>query len=326
MAKLRVVSDLQDLAKSPGFLKILGIRVVSQSGDGMFQAGLASVFFFRPEAMTDARGVALALVVMLLPYSLVGPFVGPFLDHIRRQRILWWGNIARAVFVCAIAVFIVRAGVGAPVYLLALLSLGLSRFMLSGLSAALPRVVRDSEQLITANSLVPTVGGIASGIGMVCGFLLRIFLPAGTIQDAMSLLVAALLYVAAAFIAVTFARDDLGPDAPALSSASLGRQLLQSARDLASAVRYLVRRARPAGALATMAAHRFVYGVQLVSIILISRNLLANPADADKGMEIFGFLFGMLALGYFAAIFITPIAHEKIAPSRWIVVALIGGS
>lgn len=326
MAKLRLVGDLKEFSTNSGFTKILGIRIVSQSGDGMFQAGLASLFIFRPEAMTDARGIALALIVMLLPYSLIGPFVGPFLDHIRRQRILWWGNIARAVLVTVIAVCMATLGVSAPVYVLALISLGLSRFMLAGLSAALPRVIRDSEQLIAANSLVPTVGGIASGIGIACGFLLRLFLPAGLVQDVMSLVIAIVLYVGAAFVALTFKRDDLGPDREALSSASLILQLWQSGRDLVAAVHYLIRRARPAGALATMTAHRFVYGIELVSIILIARNLLAQPTDADAGLGFFGFLFGMLALGYFASIFVTPLAHEKIKPSAWIVVCLLGGS
>ena len=326
MAKMRLTGDLKEFSTNSGFAKILGIRVVSQSGDGMFQAGLASLFIFRPEAMTDARGVALALVVMLLPYSLIGPFVGPFLDHLRRQRILWWGNIARAFLVIVIAICMATIGVSAPVYVLALISLGLSRFMLAGLSAALPRVIRDPAQLVAANSLVPTVGGIANGIGIACGFLLRLFLPAGLAQDVTSLGIAIALYIAAAFVALTFKRDDLGPDLEALSSASLLEQLRQSGRDLVSAVRYLVRRARPAGALATMTANRFVYGLELVSIILIARNLLAEPTDADKGLEYFGFLFGMLALGYFASVFITPIAHEKIKPSLWIVVCLIGGS
>ena len=89
---MRLVDDLKILSVNAGFRKLLGVRLVSQSGDGMFQAGMASLFFFRPEAMTDAAGVAAALIVMLLPFSIVGPFTGPFLDRWRRRQILVYGN------------------------------------------------------------------------------------------------------------------------------------------------------------------------------------------------------------------------------------------
>ena len=65
---MRLVEDLKVLAQKSGFQKLLGVRLVSQCGDGMLQAGLASLFFFSPESATDAAGVASALVVMLLPF------------------------------------------------------------------------------------------------------------------------------------------------------------------------------------------------------------------------------------------------------------------
>ena len=101
---MKLVDDLKVLAQNSGFRKLIGVRLVSQCGDGMFQAGLASLFFFRPEAMTDAAGVAAALVAMLLPFSIVGPFTGPFLDRWRRRQVLFFGNVLRAGLVL-LAVF-----------------------------------------------------------------------------------------------------------------------------------------------------------------------------------------------------------------------------
>ena len=93
---MRLTADLRDLATVPAFRTLLGVRLVSQSGDGMVQAGLATLFFFQPQNMTDAAGVAAALVVMLLPFSVVGPFAGPFIDRWRRRRTLLIGNLVRA--------------------------------------------------------------------------------------------------------------------------------------------------------------------------------------------------------------------------------------
>ena len=54
----------------------------------MFQAALASLFFFSPEKQTSAGSVAAAFAVLLLPYSLVGPFAGVLLDRWRRRQVL----------------------------------------------------------------------------------------------------------------------------------------------------------------------------------------------------------------------------------------------
>ncbi len=322
---MRLIDDLKTLSVNARFRKLLGVRLVSQSGDGMFQAGMASLFFFRPEAMTDAAGVAAALVVMLLPFSIVGPFTGPFLDRWRRRQILVYGNILRAVLVAVTIVAMETLGAGLPVYTLVLVTLGLSRFMLSGLSAGLPMVVGSKERLLVANSVVPTLGGVATGVGAAIGFLLRLLLPPGASQQMASLVIASLLYFGAAAVARFLAPDELGPEIPDTST-SLMNQVKQAAVDLVDAVRYLARRGTPGLALSTMALHRFVYGMQLITIILAGRNLLVDPSNADAGLAAFGSLMGAMVTGHFVAVILTPIAHERISPSRWIVLCLLGGT
>ncbi len=322
---MRLIDDLKMLSVNAGFRKLLGVRLVSQCGDGMFQAGMASLFFFRPEAMTDAAGVAAALVVMLLPFSIVGPFTGPFLDRWRRRQILVYGNILRAVLVAVTIVAMETLGAGLPVYALVLVTLGLSRFMLSGLSAGLPMVVGSKERLLVANSVVPTLGGVATGVGAVIGFLLRLLLPPGVSQQMASLAIAALLYCGSASVARLLAPDELGPEVPDTST-RLANQVKKSAVDLVDAVRYLAHRGTPGLALSTMALHRFVYGMQLITIILAGRNLLVDPSNADAGLAAFGSLMGAMVAGHFVAVILTPIAHERISPSRWIVVCLLGGT
>ena len=218
---MKLVDDLKVLAQNSGFRKLIGVRLVSQCGDGMFQAGLASLFFFRPEAMTDAAGVAAALVVMLLPFSIVGPFTGPFLDRWRRRQVLFFGNVLRAGLVLLAVFGEVWFGDGPFVYVVVLVALGLSRFMLAGLSAGLPMVVGSKERLLMANSIVPTLGGVATGVGAVIGFLLRLLLPDGASQQLASLVISGLLYLGAAGVATMLAKDELGPEVPDTSS-SLG--------------------------------------------------------------------------------------------------------
>ena len=69
----------------------------------MFQAALASLFFFSPERQTSAGSVAAAFATLLLPYSLVGPFAGVLLDRWRRRQILVVANLVRAAMVLGVA-------------------------------------------------------------------------------------------------------------------------------------------------------------------------------------------------------------------------------
>ncbi|MGO1592217.1 MAG: MFS transporter [Ancrocorticia sp.] len=322
---MRLLNDLKVLAQNSGFRKLIGVRLVSQCGDGMFQAGLASLFFFRPEAMTDAAGVAAALVVMLLPFSIVGPFTGPFLDRWRRRQVLLYGNLIRAGLVLLAVAADQLYGDGPVIYTLALVILGLSRFMLAGLSAGLPMVVGSKERLLMANSVVPTLGGVATAVGAIFGFLLRLLLPEGASQQLASLVVACLLYLGASAVARMLGKDELGPEAPD-SGSSLGAQVKQAAMDLVDAVRYLAKRGTPGLALSTMALHRFVYGMQLITIILAGRNLLVDPLNANAGIAAFGTLMGAMVAGHGVAVVLTPIAHEKMAPSQWVVLCLISGT
>ena len=210
---MRLTTDLKDLAGIPAFRTLLGVRLISQTGDGMVQAGLATVFFFAPQNMTTAPGVASALVVMLLPFSVVGPFTGPFIDRWRRRQTLLAGNLLRAGLIVATALVMQTAGVGIGVYALVLVALGVNRFLLSVLSAGLPRII-DRERLLVANSIVPTLGGAATALGMVIGILLRLLLPDGAARNTASLLTAAGLYALAAVVVTRLGRDQLGPERP----------------------------------------------------------------------------------------------------------------
>ena len=141
---MSVLGDLRVVAVHRDFRKLFTVRLVSQCGDGMFQAGLAALFFFSPERLATARDVAIAFAVLLLPFTVVGPFVGPLLDRWRRRQVLLIGNAIRVLLAVVLATLLVTVGVGAAVYVLALVTLGVNRFLLAALSAGLPRVDRKS--------------------------------------------------------------------------------------------------------------------------------------------------------------------------------------
>ena len=317
---MRVLADLRSLAVHAGFRKLFAVRLVSQAGDGMFQIGLATLFFFSPQNMATASGVAAAFAVLLLPFTVVGPFAGPLLDRWRRRQVLLLGNALRVVLTLVLATLMATVGVGPPVYVLALVTLGVNRFLLSALSAGLPRVV-PREQLLLANTLTPTLGAVSAVAGAVVGFVIGWLVPAGPVKDGVVLAVAAAVLAVAAALALRLGRDELGPEQRP-GPAGLWRDVRTTAADMVLGARYLLARRTPGLALGVMAAHRFLYGLNFIALLLMSRNLFADPADTGAGLAVFATLTGLSFLGNGLAIVLTPLAHERVRPSVWVTVCL----
>jgi MFS family permease len=315
---MSVVGDLRTVAVHRDFRKLFAVRLVSQCGDGMFQAGLATLFFFQPENMATATQVAAAFTVLLLPFTVVAPFAGPLLDRWRRRQVLLWGNLARVPLAVALAVLMATVGVGLPVYVLALVTLGVNRFLLAALSAGLPHVV-PRAQLLMANTITPTLGAVSAVVGAGLGVVLSRVTPEGAVRDAVVLTVAGLFFGAASALALRLGRDQLGPEERGLP---IGQAVAATLRDLADGARWLVRRGTPALGLGVMGVHRFLYGVNFIALILMSRNLLVDPTDADAGLAMFALLAGVSFAGNGLAIVLTPIAHERMRPATWVAVCL----
>ncbi|MFF9806817.1 MFS transporter [Streptomyces coeruleorubidus] len=312
---MAVVRDLRVLLRFQGFRRLLGVRLLSQGADGVYQVALAAYVVFSPEKQTSAAAVASAMAVLLLPYSLVGPFAGVLLDRWRRRQVLLYGSLLRALLAAATALLILSPAPDWLFYVSALCVTAVNRFVLSGLSAALPRVV-DAERLVLANSLSPTAGTLAATAGGGIAFVVRLFVAD---SDAAVVLVGAVLYLCAALASLSMARELLGPDRT-LVRERIGTALRGTARDLVAGVRHLAapQRREAAWALAAMALMRFCYGALLVMLLMLCRYALTTTTD--DGLALLGLALGVSGAGFFAAAVVTPWTAGRLGPGRWIVV------
>ncbi|MFF5310046.1 MFS transporter [Streptomyces massasporeus] len=312
---MAVVRDLRVLLRFQGFRRLLAVRLLSQGADGVYQVALAAYVVFSPEKETTAAGVASAMAVLLLPYSLVGPFAGVLLDRWRRRQVLLFGSLLRALLALATALLILSPAPDWLFYVSALCVTAVNRFVLSGLSAALPRVV-DADRLVIANSLSPTAGTLAATAGGGLAFVVRL---AVADSDAAVVLVGAGLYLCAALASLSMARELLGPDRP-LPREEIGTALTGTARDLAAGVRHLAapQRREAAWALTAMSLMRFCYGALLVMLLMLCRYALTSTAD--DGLALLGLALGFSGAGFFAAAVVTPWSAGRLGPGRWIVV------
>ncbi len=309
------------LLRLPDFRRLLRTRLLSQLTDGVFQVSLASYVVFSPERQPTPGAIASAFAVMLLPFCVVGPFAGPLLDRWRRRQILLYGNLVR-LLLCLGTALLVLLRVPTPVFFAAaLLVTGANRFVLAGLSAALPQVV-PAALLIGANAIAPTLGTVATTIGGGSGFLVRLVLPGGPEANAALLVLAALGYGSAALAAATMAPDLLGPQQPDPDRARepLATVVAATGRGLLAGLRHLVRDCRPAAwALAAVTVCRFCYGLLLVLLLMLCRNTFASPDDQAAGIRWLGLALAASAVGFFAAAVLTPWATRRIGVSQWLV-------
>ena len=304
---------LRDVVDSPGFRGLMAVRLSGQFADGLFQAALFSAVFFNPERATSAGEAAAAFATLLLPYSVVGPFAGVFLDRWSRQRVLLNANLARAAVICVFATLLALWGpTSPPVVALALLVVSANRFVLAGLSAALPHVV-ETRRLVTANSVSTTLGGGAAAAGGAAAIGLRLVFGDDSTGAARSALVAAAVYVLAALLARRLGRDQLGPDhAPVHASVLAAMKVV--AGGVLDGARHVREHAQAGRALAAIAAHRFFYGLSFVATLL----LYTEQGALHRGFAGLGQVVIASVVGGLLAALVTPRVTRRIGTQRWI--------
>lgn len=312
-----VAGDLRVLLRLPDFRRLLVVRLLSQLSDGVFQVALAAYVVFSPEKQTSATAIASAMAVLLLPYSLLGPFTGVLLDRWRRRQVLLYCNLLRAVLSCGTAGLILLHVPDWLFYLSALSVTAVNRFVLAGLSAALPRVV-DDERLVMANSLSPTAGTLAATAGGGVAFVVHLAVPTGPGADAATVLAGALLYLGAGLSALALGRDQLGPDRRPGDAVRLREAVVTTVRGLRAGLLHLRERPAARQAMTAMTAMRFCFGALTVTLLMLCRYAWSDASDSGHGLALLGLAVALSAAGFFVAAVITPWAARRLGTAGWI--------
>ncbi len=313
--------DLRDVLHGADFRRLFATRLVSQFGDGVLQAGLASYVLFSPERQASATRVAAAFAVLLLPYSALGPFAGVLLDRWRRRHVLVRANLLRAGLVALLAVQVAVGRESLDFPLVALCVLGVNRFFLAGLSAALPHVVA-ANRLVVANALAPTSGTVASAVGASAGLAARGLLGGTDRAAAGIVLTAGAGYLAAAAIAARFPAARLGPLPTEMGHEPVRRAARRVAGELVDGLRVVARTRRAARALGAIGTHRFMFGAVTVLVVLLQRNAFHSPDDPDAGLGGLALTFAAVGIGVPLGALATPAAVRRLGSERWVALLL----
>ncbi len=318
--------SLRQLWRHRYFRRLLAVRVAIQSCDGVLQVALASYVLFSPERQPDAASIAVVLAITLLPFSIVGPFVGVVLDRVSRRQVLVVGNLARSAVTLGLAALVATglrtSGIETLLYGGVLVAMSLNRFLLAALSASLPHTIEASEYMV-ANSVVPVVGPAGALIGVGVGASLRLIL--GQVMpdyraNAILFVIAAAGFVLSAALSLRIPRRQLGPDDMEPARA---RDIVVG---LVEALAHLRDRRAAGIGLLTIAAHRLIYGIVTVATILVYRNYFHSLDEVDAAIADLGLLVVITGAGFVLASVVTPPMSARLGVRRTMIVCLLASA
>ncbi|NDF56917.1 MAG: MFS transporter [Actinobacteria bacterium] len=300
--------------------RILTIRWSGQITDGLFQSALASFVLFSPERAPDAISAALAFAVVLLPYSLIGPYIGTFLDRFSRQRIIRNCNYLRAANLLIVAYLVNIGATGIILTFFVLLAFGVNRLILAGLSAGLPLLVKK-EELIAANALAVTGGTIWVVIGGGIGIAAKNIVSknyGSDFADSVVILLATLGFTFAALACYRLEKMEIGPlphEQPYEN---------QGFKEILEGLKILKAHPDTLRGIASVAMQRGGITALTLMALLLERNTFNNPQDPDAGLAGFGVALAIAGIGIGIGAIISPYGVLKFGRHRWMKLLMFG--
>lgn len=310
-----------------GFRRLLAVRLTSQIADGWFQAGLAGSILFNPNEQNSPAAIAMGFAILLLPYSIMGPYVGVLLDRWDRRLSLSVANLLRAITVLPAAALLWFGATGLLFAVSALIVIAINRFFLAGLSAALPRVV-DDDKLVPANALASTLGTVCFSIGLfsAAAVIALELVGVGSHGYGGIALTASLGYLVSGLLASgLFRRGALGPLEHERHTSRVGRALVEVGLGMISGARHLIQRRKAARAMALQAVYRSLYGVLTLSVLLLySRYFGSAENHTQQSLRDLGLVVIAGAAGAALAAVVTPYSVRRLGAQRWLVGLVVG--
>ncbi|TDC09474.1 MFS transporter [Nonomuraea longispora] len=221
-----------DGAGRTGLGRLIELSAGNSASDALVTVALASTVFFGVP-VGEARGsVALYLVITMLPFALLAPFVGPILDRFRSGRRY---VIAGTLFGRGLLCFAMAAAVGPgdlpTLFIGALGVLVLSKAHNVSRAAIMPSVLPADITLVSANARVALFTLVSAGVVVPVGAGLTAWLGSAAV-----LRIAMVAFLLLGVAAVRLPRHIDSPDLEEEGAAPRWRTLLKVGPTVAEAV------------------------------------------------------------------------------------------
>ena len=274
------------------FRKLFAIRIVGQGGDGFFTVALFASVVFNPSEHSTTFGLFKAALITALPFTLLGPFVGVFIDRWRRRRILAYAPLLKVALVGSVLFDPTAHAI--PFYVGALAVISINRFYLATASAVVPRLV-PSDDLLIANSLATVGGTLALLVGFFLGGQLADASGSGTVVA-----VAALAWLGATLLALRLG-SDLAPLTIPEPDELLRHQLRRVVVEFSDGASTLLRTPRAIGPITAISIDSMGQGIILTVAAVVFREQFKGGVGSYSnlvGAGGVGVLVGIVTVGW----------------------------
>ena len=307
-------SELASLLGQRDFRLLLGCQFSAQCADGMAQAAFADAVVLEPSAQSTPTRILAVFALTLVPYSLLAPFLGVFVDRWDRRRVLVWSNIARAIVLATVPVWGGRLLGEGILYVAVLVLLGFGRLFLTTKSAVLP-VVLHERSLLRGNAVSGGGGMIAALLGGVVGLGGAIALSTEAVF--------ALAGAVYAFAALIARRISHRMAHPASRAESVMEAISRVARELVQGSKEVWRR-RPARlSISGIFVLRAAVILTAVAAILVIKQRYPDAGDRFGRISAGALALGTTSVGAFLGALTTPWLGRRLGGARVILLGFV---
>jgi MFS family permease len=308
------------------FSVLVGVTFLAQAGQGVVQGAIAKSLAFGGQQGFDVQNLPSAdylltvVLALYVPYTLISPFIGVFIDRFPRRRVIWWADVVTAVVVTVVAVAVL-VPLGSDTtegnaFATGALIVGLLavqacvRVALAVKSAAMPDVL-SGKDLLQGNGLSQAGGALAQIVGIVFGGGLAGFVP-----PFVPVVVGAGVLVVGAVVASQLRHAELRP-----RETTFGQEASQVVRNVVAGLKEVASRAPAALGLSSFQMLRYQFwGFGLFVFGLYAKNLVAG-GDSDTISLVLSGVGGLVggALGMVVA----QKYKDRVPPVRLLLVSMV---
>ena len=313
MVQARRASEAEGAGES-GLSRLIQMHVFNTAGDAAVAISLAGSLFFQVPSGEARDQVALFLGLTMLPFAIVAPLIGPFLDrfaHGRRWAI--GATMAIRAFLCWALASSIESG-SALVFAAALGVLVSSKAYGVTRAAAVPRLLPSSFTLVKANGRVSLSGIVGASVSAPIAALAALAGPGWSLR-----------YATALFVVATVCAIRL----PAEVDSSEGEGEMSWRGQEGSTSPRGRRRTRIPGsvafALRANCGPWFLSGFLLMFVAFLLRDREVRPDSAFGPGVMIAIVVGAAGLGRVAGTLAASLLH-RVTPALAVVLALLMGA
>ncbi len=305
-------------ARETGLNRLIELHAFNAAGDAAVAIALAGTLFFQVPTGEARLQVAQFLALTMLPFAIVAPVIGPFLDRFGHGRRWAFGStMALRAFLAWVLADAVTTG-STALFPAALGVLVASKAYHVTRGAAVPRLLPDGLTLVKANARVSLAGALGGAVSAPIALLANTFGPEWSLRYAFAVFVSAtiLAILLPARVDSAQGEEHIALTAPTGGTATPTRRSLRRVVTGADVPPVVV------VGLLSNAGLRLLSGFLIMFMAFLLREK-PFPGWEDRADVLVGTVIGAATLGGTIGIVLGSLLRRTVRPERTTVAALL---